>query len=130
VQVISAFLADHVAVYDGKLNVLGGVWAWYDTDALPFRADAALAVVVQITREDRGERRPLAVVMRSPDSREQTVWQGEIVVAAEHASEYVCTGLRLALPLQVAGRHVLALAVDGVEQMAFPLEVGEVRLPR
>ena len=54
VQIISAFLADHVAVYDGKLNVLGGVWASYATAEMPHTADAPLALVVQVTHEDAG----------------------------------------------------------------------------
>lgn len=126
VQVISAFLADHVAVYDGKLNVLGGVWAWYDTAELPYSAEAQLAVLVQTTPDDRGQRRPLSVAMRAPHGVEQTVWQGELFVAPEHTSEYVCSGLQLSLPLDVPGRHVLAVAVDGIEQIAFPLEVRQV----
>ena len=124
-QVISAFLADSVAVYDGKLNVLGGVWASYETAVLPYDAEAQLAVVVQITGEDRGRSRPLSVVMRCPDTRELAVWRGELFVSGQQASEYVCTGLRLSLPLTVTGRHVLAVAVDDVEQIAFPLEVLE-----
>ena len=124
-QIISAFLADHVAVYDGKLNVLGGVWASYVTP-LPTTAEAPLALVVQVTHEDRGASRPLDVVLRCPDGNEHQAWSGELVVLPEQATEYVCTALRLRLGLSVAGRHVLGLAVGGVEQVAFPLDVEEV----
>ena len=124
-QIISAFLADHVAVYDGKLNVLGGVWSSYVT-TLPCTADAPLALVVQVTREDRGASGFLEVALRGPNGSERVVWSGELVVTRDQMTEYVCTALRLRLPLAVAGRHVLGLAVRGVEQVAFPLQVEEV----
>lgn len=126
-QIISAFLADHVAVYDGKLNVLGGVWASYVTDALPHAAEAPLALVVQVTTEDTGRRSSLSVALRAPDGREQQVWSGELVVAPQQETEYVCTALRLRLPFDTAGRHVIGVAVGGVEQVAFPLQVEQVR---
>ena len=127
-QIISAFLADHVAVYDGKLSVLGGVWASYVT-ALPCTAEAPLALVVQVTAEDTGRRTSLHVVLRAPDGQERQVWSGDLVVVPEQETEYVCTAVRLSLPLEVPGRHVIGLAVGGVEQVAFPLRVEEVRAP-
>lgn len=116
-RVLSAFFADHVAIYDNRLNVLGGVWTHLTLQAIPQDLVLPLAVIAQLAPEDAGQLRTLVVTVTVPGQDESGVvrmpWQ-----LAEQPGEYFCWALPLSVTARQPGRLVVMLDIDDETESA------------
>ena len=123
-RVTSAFLADHVSIYDGKLCVLGGVWDWYQVDALPADRVLQLAVIVQTDEDDVGQTREVKAELGSPVGEPLTFQAFNVAVADQpRRPEHLSLAMHLHVPFAEPGRHVIVISVDGDGQAAIPFEL-------
>lgn len=120
---IAAFFADQVEVYDGKLNVLGGVWDWIVVGELPAERELRLAVILQTDGDDVGQTRTLDLAMTAPSGA--AVGRAEVGIALHgpDRTEHLSLALSLPVRLEELGRHVATASVDGEPHLAVPLSV-------
>lgn len=122
-QITSAFFADHVAIYENKLNVLGAVWSFYTLGDLPSQRTLPVAVIAQVGPDDRGSMHNVELVMRSPDGSVVGKGSVQVTLASDFDSEYLCLAFGIDVAFIAPGRHVAQFSVAAEPQMALPLDV-------
>lgn len=122
-QITSAFFADHVAIYENKLNVLGAVWSFYALTELPSQRTLPVAVISQVGPDDRGAMHTVELVMRSPDGSVVGNGSVQVTLPSDYDSEYLCLAFGIDVAFTSPGRHVAQFLTAGDPQMALPLDV-------
>ena len=123
-RVTSVFFADHVAIYESKLFVQGGVFDYFTVSGVPAEHLMELAIILQSDEGDRGVSRRVRVEMRGPDSS-VVIGANEVAVGLPPESELEHFSIAMKLPVRFAtpGRHVTQVMVDGEPQAAAPFRL-------
>lgn len=129
-RVLSAFFADHVSIYEDKLFVQGGVWSWFTVDptSLPTTGRAPIALIFQISPDDKGTTQTVTTRIVRPDGSENDPIVGNYTIPGDYASEYLAQAFPMGMPIESLGRHVV-LIETGEESETFSLPLNVVAPP-
>jgi len=133
---VSGFLADSVAVAEGKLYIHGGGWNRIMVGSLPARHDRiGIGLLLRASGAARGPHR-FELRVLDPDDRELTLGAdgsvrrpgGEVTLQGGASDEEVAIPLAINLDgmvLERAGRYRLVVSVDGRDRLtlAFMVQV-------
>lgn len=123
-RIISAFFADYVAIHSEKLFVQGGVWDWYMAGAasdLPVETVMPLAVIAQVSPEDRGRTHRFRVGLTSPEDR--PVFEISADVTSQFSPDHLAMAMHVPMRFDQGGRHVFLLQVGDDVENAFALPI-------
>jgi hypothetical protein len=142
---VQAFLAESVAVADGRLFVQGAGWTHLQVPQLPGHPGrVGIGVLLSVPRTRTEERIPLGVRIEGPDGEPVPLadYAADMLVAAELEGSLVAEPAPADSPLdfqvvplafnldglrfEVAGEYALIVEVDGVvaARVAFAVSVG------
>jgi hypothetical protein len=131
---VSGFLADSVAVAEGKLYIQGGGWNRIMVGSLPARHDRiGIGLLLRATGGLHGSHR-FELRVLDPDDRELTLGSdgaarrpgGEVTIHGSPGDDEIVLPLAINLDgmvLERAGRYRLVVAVDGRDRLTLAFTV-------